>query len=127
MITIDEFLIDFIRDDPDIFLLANFSNLLQFFFRINHPCRIPWRVDNNRFCFACNGIANLLCRHFKLRCCGSFNMYRYPTRQFDLFRITHPIGRWNDDFITRIKHDLEHCIQNMLRANSDHNFLSRIA
>ena len=116
--------VNFIAQDENILLNADFCDFFQVFLFHNGTCRIIREWKNQHFCFIGDGIQKFFRRQpeliFLLKPDGPYD----SVRQSDTGRITYITGFRNNYFVARIQHSAE-CGINSLTAPDRQKYLGK--
>ena len=112
-------LVNLIGDEIDLVFDDDFGNLLKRLHIVGGACRIAWAVNQHRFCIGTDCRFNLFWCHAEVLRGRGINHARNGSCEFDLFGVTHPIRRGEDDFVARVADSLQDVVNGMLRATGD--------
>ena len=112
-------LVNLIGDEVELVFDDDFGNLFERLHIVSSAGRIAWAVNQHRFCLGTDCRFNLFRCHAEVLRGRGINHARNSPSEFNLFGITHPVRRGEDDFVARVADGLQDVIDGMLRATRD--------
>ena len=101
-IIINEFFVNFVGEDVDLFVQGNLGECGELIFRIDGACGVSGGVENDQF----GHRAHVLAEKFGSQLVAIFgfcrNEDRFPASDANHFRVAEPIGSGNENFISGI-------------------------
>ena len=98
-VIVNELLVNLVRQNVDVFFQGNIDNRLKLLARVNRPGRIARSVQDQHLRARCHRVFKIFRAHFPRVGFARRHDHWFGSDQSDHVRITHPIWRWNDDFI----------------------------
>ncbi len=126
-IVVNEFLVNFVRQNVNVFLGRNIDNRLQFLPRVNRAGRIAWAVQDQHLRARRHRVFKIFRAHFPGVALHRGHDHRVRARQFHHVGITDPIRRRDDDFVPRLTHCQHGVVTCVLRPVAHHHLSGAIS
>ena len=116
-----------VRGDQDVRVLPEyFTERLEFGARVCHAGRVRGAVEHEQACLVRDGSSELFRRDLELLGSTGTDVDRDTAREYRHVRVGDPVGRGNDDLVTRVENGLCQIVEALLAATGDENLVRGI-
>ena len=118
----DEFFVDFVGEDDDVFFDGDIGELLQGINGIDTARGVTGAVEHEHAGAGGDGVAELIGGEAEAVLFAGFDEHGAGADEFDECGVADPVGGGNDDFVARIAAGCEHVVQAVFSAIGDGDF-----
>ena len=115
-VVVNEFLVNLVGQNVNVFLGRDLNDCLQFFTCINGASRIARAVHDQHLGARCHCIFEVFGPHLPGVALAGGHNHGFGTGQPDHVRVTDPVWRGDDDFVARLACCEDRVVARMLRT-----------